>query len=83
MQTCNKHLWSDETFDEETGNDVCELCGAVRDEQEKDPIQAINDHLNAITDLLATTKELDKSFITAILRHVKGFKASLRKEVIK
>lgn len=45
-------------------------------------INAINDHLNAITDILATNT-FAKDFITAILRQVKSIKAILRKEVLK
>ncbi len=45
-------------------------------------INAINSHINAITDILATTN-LDKDFITAISRQVKSIKAILRKEVLK
>lgn len=71
-------------------NYVCNHCQddthnfrGLCDECFEKKIQAINDHLNAINDLLATTKELDKTFITAILRHIKGFKATLRKEILK
>ena len=53
-------------------------------EQEEEPLQAINDHLNAIADILAdSSNTFNKDFITAILRHVKGVKAVIRKEVIK
>ena len=47
-------------------------------------IQAISSHLNAIADILAdSSNTFNKDFITAILRHVKGVKAVIRKEVIK
>lgn len=45
-------------------------------------INAINSHINAIADILATN-DLDKDFKTAILRQIKSIKAILRKEVLK
>lgn len=82
--TCKKHLWSDETFDEETGNDVCELCGAVRETEKQSPLKQMADHANAIADLLAHYRyELEPEFKTAILRQIKSIKAILRKEAIK